>query len=287
MRNVFSKYFLFLTFTCELSIFAVQGDYPSHVLNQKKNKYIDIEASCKRPPQGDPGTTGATGATGFTGATGAMGFTGIVGPTGITGPIGFTGLTGVTGSTGPTGPLGPRGVTGFTGATGAVGATGFTGSTGSVGAAGFTGPTGPNTIAFASAYRNATQILEVSSVTNIAFDTPDFTPVGITQPTTTQFNINSDGTYLINWVFGAFLGSGSLTSGQASLVVTNGATVTEVNPVPNISFTMTLEDLMSYSGSKSIELVAGDVVTLQVTLLGTTGEMFVSSPVINFTQISP
>jgi Collagen triple helix repeat (20 copies) len=283
MRRIVSKYFLFVALISDLSIYALQNENASHELYQNINKQKNNEMNCKKPPRGPQGETGVTGPTGPIGATGIMGVTGVVGPIGNRGERGMMGTAGLTGATGATGSTGIQGVIGFQGAVGFAGAAGSTGIVGTTGATGATGTTGPISpplsVAFASFYQ-PTQSYN-SEVTNqqLAFDFSDYTPSGIIQSTPSDFEILIPGIYLIKWTLTA---SATAGTGLTISLAVNGVLV---NPTPNVDLNISSGALTPATGTKSIQLNTGDIVSL-VTNATLPSIYTISALTLNFTNIS-
>jgi Collagen triple helix repeat (20 copies) len=225
-----------------------------NLLNQ--NNLIDIQAGCKRPMQGPAGVTGSTG------------------PEGVTGPQGATGPTGATGSTGATGARGAMGLTGVTGATGpAISAN------------------------YVSSYSTNTQ-----SITNglnppflpvviepVLFVADLFPPVGIIN-NGASFTINTTGIYLINWEYTL-----NTTGGVISVTtnIFNNTTLANFAPDPNAQVAPVENGINPYSGSRLLNLNAGDIISLTISVIGPVGlgvpPFFanITNPAISIVQISP
>ena len=184
---------------------------------------------------------------------------------------GITGAQGNTGAAGATGPTGPAGSVGSTGPTGAVGSQGNIGATGATGA---TGPGGSGGTAPVVSTRQVTRSVGSNDYCFNIFDANEFTQAS----TLTVASIVDIGGVISEACtmasFKAYVTSNGLTDSgsSATLSVYNNGVTTNIDAVLNSSTTgdTFVELVNSVSGqSSSLELAAGDNISLVVKMLGT------------------
>ena len=184
---------------------------------------------------------------------------------------GITGAQGNTGAAGATGPTGPAGSVGSTGPTGAVGSQGNIGATGATGA---TGPGGSGGTAPVVSTRQVTRSVGSNDYCFNIFDANEFTQAS----TLTVASIVDIGGVISEACtmasFKAYVTSNGLTDSgsSATLSVYKNGVTTNIDAVLNSSTTgdTFVELVNSVSGqSSSLELAAGDNISLVVKMLGT------------------
>jgi hypothetical protein len=211
----------------------------------------------------------------------SQGTTGPVGPRGPAGPTGTQGAAGAAGASGPEGAEGPAGPRGRVGAAGAAGATGAT------------GPTGPAlTLAYASAYtEGVNQPIPPIDPTFISvdFDTDQYPPVNITHSTPNQFEIQTDGIYLISWTF-TVISSDTVGAITVDLGIGRGEAGNVLSPSPFQTVSITEPfTAVPVSGQATVNLLAGDALFLFIEDISTvpSGNFAIQSPTFNIVRIAP
>ena len=150
--------------------------------------------------QGEIGPIGLQGLQGEIGPIGLQGFQGDIGTIGLQGLQGDIGLQGLQGLQGEIGPIGPQGLQGIQGDIGLQGLQGIQGDIGSTGPIGFGIPGGVLSYADFYALMPGDNSATIAVGTDVQFpNNGPITGTNITRLTASTFNLNSIGSYLIQF----------------------------------------------------------------------------------------